>query len=139
MKPSAMTLPKPSKGLTITLWIVQVILAGMFIMAGVMKSFTPIAELGAKMPWVNELPNLVRFIGVSELLGGLGLLIPALTRIKPVLTPIAALGLGIIMIFATVYHLSKGEMPAIGFTIILAALAFFVAWGRFRKAPIQSR
>jgi len=73
----------PSKALHISLWIAQVILAAMFLMAGVMKSTQPIEQLGASMSWVNDFSaGMVRFIGISELLGGIGLLLPALLRIK---------------------------------------------------------
>src|SRR6476661_306403 len=100
---------KPSKALNISLWVPQILLAGMFIMAGAMKTFTPIEELGANAPWVKEMPNLVRFIGVSELLGGLGLILPSLLRIKPILTPIAAIGLLVILILAAGYHVMHNE------------------------------
>lgn len=73
----------PSKALHISLWIAQVILAAMFLMAGVMKSTQPIEQLGASMSWVNDFSaGMVGFIGISELLGGIGLLLPALLRIK---------------------------------------------------------
>ncbi len=131
---------RSSKALNITLWIVQVILAGMFIMAGMMKSTQPIEDLGKTMPWVNDVSaGLVRFIGISELLGGIGLIFPALLRIKPILTPVAALGIFIIMVLAFVYHIAKGENEALGFNVILAAASLFVAWGRFRKAPVISK
>ena len=130
---------KPSKALNISLWVAQILLAGMFIMAGAMKIFTPIEELGANAPWVKEMPNLVRFIGVSELLGGLGLILPSLLRIKPILTPIAAIGIVFIMILAALYHAKMGEFESIGFTVVIALLAAFVAWGRFKKAPILPR
>jgi len=128
---------KSSKALNISLWITQVILAAMFLMAGIMKSTQPIEELGKSMPWVNEVSaGMVRFVGISELLGGIGLILPALLRIKPILTPLAALGIFIIMILAFLYHIAKGEYEALGFNVILAAAAFFIAWGRYRKVPI---
>ena len=130
---------KPSKTLNISLWVAQIVLAGMFIMAGAMKTFTPIDELGANLPWVKELPTLVRFIGVSELLGGLGLILPSLLRIKPILTPLAALGIVIIMILAAIYHGAMGEFQGIGMNAVLGLLAAFVAWGRFKKVPILPR
>ena len=101
----------------------------MFLMAGIMKSTQPIEELGKSMPWVNEVSaGMVRFVGISELLGGIGLILPALLRIKPILTPLAALGIFIIMILAFLYHIAKGEYEALGFNVILAAAAFFIAW-----------
>lgn len=134
---TTITTAKSSKAMHISLWVVQVLLAAMFLMAGTNKLFQPIAELSKMLPWVTQVPEgLVRFIGISELLGGLGLLLPSILRIKPILTPIAAIGLSIIMVFATIFHISKGEIPVIGFNFVLLALALFVAWGRSKKAPI---
>jgi len=130
----------PSKALHISLWIAQVILAAMFLMAGVMKSTQPIEQLGASMSWVNDFSaGMVRFIGISELLGGIGLLLLALLRIKPVLTPLAALGLFTVMVFALVYHITKGEYESLGMNVILGAIAFFIAWGRYKKVPIAEK
>ncbi|MHC2993725.1 membrane protein [Pontibacter sp. HJ8] len=129
-----------NKALNITLWIAQVLLAGMFLMSGFMKVAQPIEQLSQMLPWASEVPAaLVRFIGISEVLGGLGLLLPALLRIKPQLTVWAALGLVAVMVFASIFHISRGEFSAIGMNLILAAVALFVAWGRAKKAPIQPR
>ncbi|PSR56159.1 hypothetical protein AHMF7605_22960 [Adhaeribacter arboris] len=131
---------KSSKGLHIVLWILQVALAGMFIMAGFMKLTTPVEQLGTQMAWVKDVSaGLVRFIGASELLGGLGLVLPSLLRIKPWLTPLAAIGLALIMFLAAIFHISRGETGALGINFILAALAIFIAWGRSKKAPIHTR
>jgi uncharacterized membrane protein YphA (DoxX/SURF4 family) len=130
----------PSKGLHIGLWIVQVLLGVMFLMAGLMKSTQPIAALAAQMKWPAVVPEaLVRFIGISELLGGLGLVLPSATRIKPVLTPIAALGLVVVMVLAALFHVSRGELFALPMNFVLGGLAAFVAWGRLKKAPIAPR
>lgn len=130
---------KQSKGLHIALWVAQVLLAAAFIMAGLSKTATPINELAENgMPFVNSFSEgMVRFIGISELLGGLGMILPALLRIKPILTPIAATGLAIVMVLAAIYHISVGEAPIPN--VILFGLAAFVAWGRFKKAPIQPK
>lgn len=134
------TTARPSKGLVIALWAVQILLALAFGMAGIMKSTAPIEELAKNMPWVaRSSPELVRFIGISEFLGALGLLLPALTRIKPILTPIAALGLATIMVLAIGSHALNNEAPVIGFNVVLGGLAGFVAWGRLKKAPITPR
>jgi len=82
---------------------------------------------------------LVRFIGVAEVAGAIGLILPAATRIKPVLTPLAAVGILVIMVLATGFHIYKGEFHALPVTLLLGAMATFVAWGRFRKAPIPAR
>jgi putative oxidoreductase len=130
----------PSKALNIGLWIVQLVLAAMFGMAGVMKSTAPIPELAAQMGWPGVLPPaLVRFIGVSELAGAIGLVLPAATRIKPQLTPLAAAGLVVVMLLAAVFHIVRGEFGALPFNIGLGAAAAFVAWGRWTKAPIPPR
>lgn len=135
-----MTTATTSKAFNIALWLAQVVLGGMFIMAGIMKSFTPITELTPQLPWAAEVPEmLVRFIGVSELLGGLGLLLPSLLKIKPVLTPVAAVGLAVVMVFAIIFHITRSEFPAVGFNLILGLIAVFIAWGRFKKAPISAK
>jgi putative oxidoreductase len=128
-----------SRGLHIALWAAQVLLALAFAMAGGMKVFTPIADLVAKMPWVEQAQWLPRFIGVSELLGAVGLIVPAATRIKPGLTALAGAALLLVMILASLFHVSRGELSALPATVLLGALAAFVAWGRFKKAPIAPR
>ena len=130
---------KQSKGLHIALWVAQGLLATAFFMAGFMKLTMPINELAANgMSFVDAFSEgMVRFIGISELIGAIGLLLPALLRIKPILTPIAALGLATVMVLAAIYHITHSEPPVPNF--ILLALASFVAWGRFKKVPIQSK
>ena len=128
-----------SKTWHISLWIAQILLAGMFLMAGFMKTFTPLAELSQMVPLVAEIPGLVRFIGISELAGGLGVLLPAALRIRPQLTALAAAALALVMLLAMIFHIARGEVSVIGTNIVLGALAAIVAWGRLRKAPIASR
>ena len=109
-------------------------------MAGMMKSTQPIIDLSKSVPWTANVPlALVRFIGVSELLGGIGLVLPSLLRIKPILTPIAAIGILVIMVFAMVYHIVNGETNVIGINIAFGLVASFIAWGRLKKVPIHSR
>src|SRR5688500_15327239 len=122
--------PSRSKTLHITLWVAQIILGGMFIMAGLMKSTQPIIALSKTVPWTANVPlELVRFIGFSELLRGLGLVLPAMLRIKPILTPIAAIGIVIIMVLAMIYHITQGETNVIGINILFGLVAAFIAWG----------
>lgn len=130
---------KSSKGIHIALWVAQGLLAVAFILSGVMKITSPIEEIAANgMTFVDHFSEgMVRFIGISEVLGGLGLILPSLSRIKPILTPIAALGLATVMILAMVYHLSVGE-PIVP-NIVLLAIAAFIAWGRMAKAPILAK
>jgi uncharacterized membrane protein YphA (DoxX/SURF4 family) len=130
----------PSKAIHISLWLTQALLAAMFLMAGIMKTTQPIVELSKTVNWTSSVPEaLVMFIGICEFLGGLGLILPALLKIKPNLTPVAALGLGAIQIFAIVFHLLRGETGIIGMNIILAALLGYIIWGRFKKVVITPK
>lgn len=122
------------------IWVAQALLAAAFPMTGATKAFAPIAQLQAQLPWVNgALGGAVRFIGVMEILGALGLVLPAATRIMPRLTALAAAGLMTVMVLATLTHVSRGELPPIAMTLPLGALAAFVARGRSTKAPIAPR
>ena len=124
-----------NRTVNIALWVVQVVLAGMFLMAGVTKAFR-YEHARATLPWVKDVPRgLTTLIGVSELLGGLGLLLPALTGILPWLTPLAAAGLALIMLLAMGFHATRREAPAIMFNSVLLVLAAFVAYGRFAVLP----
>jgi len=129
-----------SKGLNIGIWIAQVILALMMLMSGFMKISTPIAELGKTMAFVRDVPEgLVRFIGVVEILGAIGLLLPSILRIQPKLTVYAALGVAFIMILAIPFHISRGEVSGLPVNFAILLLAVFVAWGRMKKEPIASK
>lgn len=129
---------KPSKGLHIGLWVVQVLLFLAFAMAGGMKLFNPAAAEMAKQQ--SNMPYaLTYFIGVSEVLGALGMILPAATRIAPKLTGFAGIGLLTIMVLAFGFHLSRGELSHTPPVIVLGALAAFVAWGRLKRAPIAPR
>jgi uncharacterized membrane protein YphA (DoxX/SURF4 family) len=114
--------------MNIALWIVQGILGLAFIMIGSMKVFRN-EKAKAGMPWASK--GFIIFIGVSEILGALGLILPFATGIVPTLTPIAAIALGVIMVLATGYHAKKKENKAIGMTIIFLVLLIYVAIGRF--------
>ena len=132
--------PTPPKAMNITLWLVQILLAVMFGMAGAMKVMTPIDALAQQMGWPGTVPEpLVRFIGVSELAGAFGLILPSLTRILPSLTSLASAGLVVVMVLAAAFHVSRGEIQALPINFILGGLAAFVAWGRTKKAPIHAR
>jgi len=120
--------------MTYALWIVQGLLAALFLFAGGMKFVLPIEEMTKQMP----LPGLfLRFIGVCEGLGALGLILPGLLRIRPGLTPLAAGGLTIIMIGATVITLMVGDLTAAVMSAVVGVLAAFVAYGRWRLAPLR--
>ena len=123
-----------AKQIGAVLWIVQVGLALLFVFAGGMKLVAPLAEIEAQMPIV--LPGwFVWFIGVAELLGGLGLVLPGLVRIRPGLTPLAAAGLGVIMIGAVGYTLAAGQVAGVLMPLVVGLLAAFVAYGRWQLAP----
>jgi len=115
------------------LWVVQILLAAVFLFAGVMKLVLPLEKMAGPI----ELPGwFLRFIGVAETLGGVGLILPAVLRIKPGLTPLAAAGLVIIMIGAVAITLpSMGVGPAL-LPLIVGLLAAFIAYGRWRLAPL---
>jgi uncharacterized membrane protein YphA (DoxX/SURF4 family) len=137
---AAETTPASSKGLRIALWAAQALTGLAFIAAGVMKVTAAPADLAEKMTWVaRHSEGLLRFVGVSELAGGLGLLLPALTRILPILTPVAASALTLVMVLAMGEHLANGEASMLAPNIVLGGLLAFVAWGRFTKAPIAPR
>jgi hypothetical protein len=117
------------------LWTVQALLAAMFLFAGVMKFMIPIAALEAQSGMSGEF---LRFIGLAEFFGALGLVLPGLSRIQPRLAPLAAAGLVIIMIGATALSASGGVAAAI-VPLVLALLALFVAWGRSAVVPHPER
>ena len=122
--------------MNIVLWIVQVLLALVFLLAGIMKATQPIDRLAARMGWVRDFgPQIVRLIGVLEILGAVGLLLPALTGIWPWLTPLAAVGLVLTMIGAMLTHARRQEYSHIGSNVVLLLLAAFVAYGRFLVVP----
>lgn len=123
-----------------SLWIAQLLLAALFAYAGFAKLTTPLPQLAQMLPYADDLPGwLIRFIGLAECAGALGVILPALVRIMPALTPVAALGLLTVMALATVFHIWRGEFSAIGITIAIGAVAAFVAWGRFTRVPITAR
>lgn len=112
----------------------------MFCMTGSNKLLQPIDQLATMLPWVTTMPEgLVRFIGLSELLGAIGILLPSLLRRMPMLSVAAAAGLVIVQLLAAGFHATRGEFPMIGMNMILVALAAFVAWGRSTRARIASR
>ena len=127
--------------MNIVLWIIQVLLALLFLFAGGTKLVLPIDVLTAMgSPNQVHLPGLlIRFIGVCEVVGGLGLILPGLLRIKTGLTPLAAAGLVIIMIGAIVLTaIGDGIAPAM-FPLVVGLLLVFVAYGRWRLAPLAAR
>lgn len=122
----------------ILLWVAQILLSVSLIWAAYVKLFHSIEQLEVMWPWTGEVsPGFVRLTGIIDLLGALGILLPALFRFKPVLTPIAASGIVLLMISACIFHICRGEASQIGFNIAFGAIAAFVAYGRFKLAPIH--
>jgi uncharacterized membrane protein YphA (DoxX/SURF4 family) len=121
--------------MNIALWVIQILLALLFLFAGGVKLVMPIEEMTKGMP--VAIPGVfLRFIGVCEVLGGLGLVFPMLLRIKPWLTPIAAVGLGIIILGAIAFSLKLGVMQAL-IPFVVELLLIFVAYGRWRLIPAE--
>jgi hypothetical protein len=118
------------------LWIVQVVLALLFLFTGGMKLVLPLEKLTGPIPLSGPF---IRFIGVAEVLGAIGLILPSLLRISPGLTPLAASGLVLIMIGAIVVTLAGSMIGVALFSLVVGLLAAFVAYGRWRLAPIRPR
>ena len=120
--------------MTKTLWTIQVLLACLFLFAGGAKLAMPIEEMTKQMP--VAIPGwFLQFVGVCEVLGGIGLILPGLLHIKPGLTPLAAACLVIIMIGATAVELMGGMAAMALFPFATGLLAAFVAYGRWRLVP----
>ena len=125
----------------IGLWVAQVVLAAVYVMAGFMKLTQPIDALVASgMTYAGDYPELLtRFIGTMEVLGAIGIILPAATRILPLLTSLAALGFSTIQVLAIGLHTTRGEFQVLPVNLVLLALSLLVLWGRLRKAPISPR
>jgi hypothetical protein len=119
------------------LWVLQILLALAFLSHGGLMLFPPAAivdQMNASLPRWFQL-----FIGVAEVLAAVGLTLPGLTRIQPWLVPAAAAGLMIVMISATFFHAMRGEVSSAATTAVLLVMATFVAYMRWRAAPIRPR
>jgi len=123
--------------MNIALWIAAGLLAAAFLVAGLLKLVTPHAKLEQRMGWVSDFTqNQVRGIGTLEVLGAIGVIVPGITKIAPVLVPIAATGLALLMIGASLTHIRRKEYNQLATNVVLFALAVFVAWGRFGPYPL---
>lgn len=128
--------PATSKFMNVALWTAQLLLASLMLMGAALK-FMPIEKLAAMMPWTGEVPPaIVRLLGLIDLLGGAGLLLPAVLNLPPRLTIWASLAILALMVCAIVFHISRGEAPVTGLNILAALLAVFIAWGRAKK-PVK--
>jgi uncharacterized membrane protein len=120
--------------MNIILWIEQVFVAFSFIWVAAIKLFQPIEKIAAMWPWTGEVPSMmVRLLGVIDLLGGLGLILPSLLRIQPRLTAVTAIAIIALMVCAGIFHIARGEAAVIGVNIFFAVIAAFIAWGRPKK------
>jgi uncharacterized membrane protein YphA (DoxX/SURF4 family) len=121
-----------SRDMGIALWVVQALLAVAFLVSGATKLSRPKEKLRENMAWVEDFSQgAVRIIGILEVLGAIGIVLPALTGIVPWLTPLAAVGLVLTMGGAALTHLRRAEYGPVAVTAILLILAAFVAYGRF--------
>jgi uncharacterized membrane protein YphA (DoxX/SURF4 family) len=119
--------------MNVVLWIIAGLLAAAYLAAGFMKATQPKEKLAASgMAWTEDFSaTTIKTIGVLEILAAIGLILPALTGIIPVLVPVAALGLVIVMAGAAITHVRRKETQAVVMTLVLLALAAVVVWGRF--------
>ncbi len=123
--------------MNVALWVVQGLLAAVFLAAGIGKMTQPHDKLVEQMGWPGDFSaNSVKVIGGVEVLGALGLILPGITGIAPLLTPIAASGLAVDQVGAVVVHARRKETTRIISNVVLFALAVFVAWGRFGEYPL---
>jgi hypothetical protein len=129
----------------IALWILQGLWGVFFCFTGFGKIMCYRSDvwnltLHQPVPWFHAVPQgLFVFVGVAEFLGGVGLILPAITGIKPKLTPFAAIGLALIMILAAVFHIVRGEFSFfLPMNLVLAGVAAFIAYGRLFMRPIAA-
>jgi uncharacterized membrane protein YphA (DoxX/SURF4 family) len=125
------------KGVHYTLWTFQILLALLFLFAGIMKLVTPVEKLTAQAPQFSA--TFLRFIGVVEVLGGLGMVLPGLLKIKTGLTPLAAVGLVLLMIGAVVVSYQAMGLKGVAVPLVTGLVAAFVAYGRWRLVPLPER
>jgi uncharacterized membrane protein YphA (DoxX/SURF4 family) len=126
--------------MNLALWIIAIILAVVFGASGLMKLVVPKEKLvGAGQGWAQDVsPTNIRLIGVAEVLGALGLILPAALNIAPILVPLAAVGLAFVMVGAAVTHARRKEVPNVAVNAVLLVLALVVAWGRLGPYPFTS-
>jgi uncharacterized membrane protein YphA (DoxX/SURF4 family) len=123
--------------MNLALWIVAIVLAAAFAGSGLMKLLVRKDKLvSSGQGWAQDYtPKNIRLIGVVELLGAAGLILPAVTHIAPILVPLAAIGLALVMVGAAIVHARRRETMNIVVNALLLALAVFVAWGRLGPYP----
>jgi len=117
-----------TKTLNVITWIVQGILAIILLWAGYTKLFTPKETLAEMWSWTADNQALVVIAGIFDILGGLGILLPSLLKMKLQLTFYAAIGIALLMITAAIFHISRGELSDIGINLFVLLLAGFVIY-----------
>jgi uncharacterized membrane protein len=121
------------------LWLGQIVFGLYFVAIGILHFVVP-EDLPAQMAWMYDLSTTVHVIvGTAEILGGLGLLLPGLTGIRPELTPLAAACLALVMVAATVWHVPRGEWTQVAITVFDGTLLALIAYGRWRVHPLPRR
>ncbi|MEC5142419.1 DoxX family protein [Chitinophaga sp. 212800010-3] len=124
---------QPSKSWHISLWVAQILLA-LFFLTGAILKFMPAATAAGFAPWIGQVPLWqVRLLAVIDLAGSLGLILPTLLRIKPILTTWTAGCAIVLMLCAIIFHISRNEANVIGANIVAIFMAAFIAWGRSNK------
>ena len=132
--------PAAGAPLRIALWTAQTIVFALFTLFGGMKLLMPVDKLAEMWLWPGQVPSwFLHLTGLLDVVGGIGVLLPAMTRIQPRLTVLAALGCSLLQIAAIIFHLSRGEAAVVPLNIVLLALSVFILWGRGRPAPIGPR
>ena len=123
--------------MNLALWIIAIVLAVGFAASGLMKIVRSKEQLVASgFGWAQDVsPTAIRLIGVAEILGAIGLIVPAATHIAPILVPLAAVGLALVMVGAAAVHARRKEAPMVAINAVLLGLAIVVAWGRFGPYP----
>src|ERR1700756_5991854 len=126
--------------MNLALWVIAIVLAVGFAASGLMKILRTKEQLVASgFGWAQDFsPSTIRLIGVLEILGAIGLILPAALHIAPILVPLAAVGLILVMIGAAVVHTRRHELPNVAINVVLLLLAAFVAWGRFGPLPFSA-
>lgn len=122
------------------LWVAQLVVGLFFVIVGVLHFVVP-DGLPARMAWMYDLSGPMHlFTGIVEVLGGLGLILPGLTKVASWLTPLAATGLGLLMAGAIVWHVGRGETPNVVVNLVLIIVLAYIAWGRWRLhlLPVRS-
>ena len=121
------------------LWVLQVVFGLFFVAIGALHFVVP-EGLPSPMAWMYDLSDPAHMTaGIAEILGGLGLILPGLTKIAPQLTVLAAAGLGLVMIGAAIWHISRGEIQNVLQNVVLGAIMAFIAYGRWKLEPLPGR